>query len=97
MIARDYKKKKYGVVRFVGPTSIICMGYHRLWAHRAYTAREPLRIPLALSRAVGFHDSIRVNLDLVSSQDIHAFEYHFSVMGLAPPSSSPVRAKFLRK
>ena len=25
MIACDYKKKKYGVVRFVGPTSISCL------------------------------------------------------------------------
>ncbi|KAF8507674.1 hypothetical protein JB92DRAFT_2959062 [Gautieria morchelliformis] len=37
----------------------ITMGYHRLWTHRAFTARKPLRIALALMGAMGFQGSIR--------------------------------------
>ncbi|KAF8513810.1 fatty acid desaturase-domain-containing protein [Gautieria morchelliformis] len=37
----------------------ITMGYHRLWTHRAFTARKPLRIVLALMGTMGFQGSIR--------------------------------------
>ncbi|RDW88578.1 hypothetical protein BP6252_00610 [Coleophoma cylindrospora] len=37
----------------------ITAGYHRLWAHRAYTATVPLRIYLAATSAGALQDSIR--------------------------------------
>ena len=35
------------------------MGYHRLWSHKAYKARLPLRILLAFLGTIGFQGSIR--------------------------------------
>lgn len=37
----------------------ITMGYHRLWSHRAFKARMPLRILLALCGTFGFQGSIK--------------------------------------
>ncbi|GAA94643.1 hypothetical protein E5Q_01296 [Mixia osmundae IAM 14324] len=37
----------------------ITMGYHRLWSHKAYEARLPLRIVLAGMGCLGFQGSIR--------------------------------------
>lgn len=35
------------------------VGYHRLWSHRSYGARLPLRIALAIMGTAGFQGSIR--------------------------------------
>jgi fatty-acid desaturase len=37
----------------------ITIGYHRLWSHRAFTARQPLRFVLALMGTLGFQGSIK--------------------------------------
>ncbi|ORY21154.1 hypothetical protein BCR39DRAFT_554136 [Naematelia encephala] len=37
----------------------ITIGYHRLWSHRAFTARLPLRIALAWMGSLGFQGSIK--------------------------------------
>lgn len=37
----------------------ITMGYHRLWSHRAFQARMPLRILLAGMGCLGFQGSIK--------------------------------------
>ena len=37
----------------------ITMGYHRLWSHRAFQARTPLRILLAGMGCLGFQGSIK--------------------------------------
>lgn len=42
------------VISFVA----IMAGYHRLWSHRAYKARTPLRVYLALASTVAFQMSI---------------------------------------
>jgi len=39
-------------------------GYHRLWSHRSFTARLPLRILLAIMGTMGFQGSIRYLLVL---------------------------------
>lgn len=38
----------------------ITIGYHRLWSHRSFTARRPLRLVLAVMGALGFQGSIKV-------------------------------------
>jgi stearoyl-CoA desaturase (delta-9 desaturase) len=42
-------------LRLVG----ITMGYHRLWSHRTYTARWPLRFILAILGTLSFQGSIK--------------------------------------
>lgn len=37
----------------------ITVGYHRLWSHRAFTAKLPLRIVLAGMGCLGFQGSIK--------------------------------------
>ncbi|CAE6434063.1 unnamed protein product [Rhizoctonia solani] len=37
----------------------ITLGYHRLWSHRSFTARRPLRAILAVMGALGFQGSIK--------------------------------------
>ncbi|TIA82543.1 hypothetical protein E3P89_00885 [Wallemia ichthyophaga] len=37
----------------------ITLGYHRLWSHKAYTARLPLRTALAFMGSLGFQGSIK--------------------------------------
>ncbi|KAG8703703.1 hypothetical protein FRC08_002674 [Ceratobasidium sp. 394] len=37
----------------------ITIGYHRLWSHRSFTARRPLRVILAVMGALGFQGSIK--------------------------------------
>lgn len=37
----------------------ITMGYHRLWSHRAYEARLPLRVVLGVMGTLGFQGSIK--------------------------------------
>lgn len=37
----------------------ITMGYHRLWSHRSYEAKLPLRIILAFLGTMGFQGSIK--------------------------------------
>ncbi|KZO96323.1 hypothetical protein CALVIDRAFT_563820 [Calocera viscosa TUFC12733] len=37
----------------------ITLGYHRLWSHKGYTARLPLRIVLAVMGSLGFQGSIK--------------------------------------
>nr|CAG8637645.1 15132_t:CDS:2 [Entrophospora candida] len=37
----------------------ITMGYHRLWSHRAFTARLPLRMALGVMGTLGFQGSIK--------------------------------------
>ncbi|KAG8769966.1 hypothetical protein FRC12_004611 [Ceratobasidium sp. 428] len=37
----------------------ITIGYHRLWSHRSFTARRPLRVILAIMGALGFQGSIK--------------------------------------
>jgi hypothetical protein len=39
--------------------SQLTVGYHRLWSHRSFTARVPLRIVLAAMGTLGFQGSIR--------------------------------------
>ncbi|KAJ5157406.1 Acyl-CoA desaturase [Penicillium canariense] len=45
----------YGYLRGFAITA----GYHRLWAHRAYTARTPLKLALAILGAGAAQDSIK--------------------------------------
>ena len=40
------------------------IGYHRLWSHRSFTAKLPLRIVLAAMGTLGFQGSIRYFLFL---------------------------------
>ncbi|KAF8753836.1 Acyl-CoA desaturase [Rhizoctonia solani] len=37
----------------------ITIGYHRLWSHKSFTARRPLRAVLAVMGALGFQGSIK--------------------------------------
>ncbi|QRV80236.1 Fatty acid desaturase [Ceratobasidium sp. AG-Ba] len=37
----------------------ITIGYHRLWSHKSFTARRPLRMILAIMGALGFQGSIK--------------------------------------
>lgn len=37
----------------------ITVGYHRLWSHRSFTARAPLRLVLAIMGTMGFQGSIK--------------------------------------
>jgi hypothetical protein len=37
----------------------LILGYHRLWSHRSFTAKLPLRIALASMGTLGFQGSIR--------------------------------------
>ncbi|KAF8600828.1 hypothetical protein BDV93DRAFT_496266 [Ceratobasidium sp. AG-I] len=37
----------------------ITIGYHRLWSHRSFIARRPLRLVLAIMGALGFQGSIK--------------------------------------
>jgi len=37
----------------------LMLGYHRLWSHRSFTAKLPLRIILAAMGTLGFQGSIR--------------------------------------
>ena len=39
--------------------SRLITGYHRLWSHRSFTAKLPLRIILAIMGTLGFQGSIR--------------------------------------
>jgi stearoyl-CoA desaturase (Delta-9 desaturase) len=38
---------------------VLTVGYHRLWSHRSFTAKLPLRITLAAFGTLGFQGSIR--------------------------------------
>ena len=38
----------------------LIVGYHRLWSHRSFTAKAPLRIVLAAFGTLGFQGSIRL-------------------------------------
>jgi stearoyl-CoA desaturase (Delta-9 desaturase) len=42
------------------PFTLLTIGYHRLWSHRSFTARFPLRIVLAAMGTLGFQGSIRL-------------------------------------
>src|ERR1700738_2774296 len=44
-------------------------GYHRLWSHRSFTARLPLRIILAAMGTLGFQGSIRFGFQSVADID----------------------------
>jgi hypothetical protein len=41
---------------------LLTIGYHRLWSHRSFTARLPLRIVLAAMGTLGFQGSIRLEI-----------------------------------
>ena len=41
--------------------TMLIVGYHRLWSHRSFTAKTPLRIILAAFGTLGFQGSIRFN------------------------------------
>src|SRR5947207_8572604 len=44
----------------------LMLGYHRLWSHRSFTVKLPLRIILAAMGTLGFQGSIRYH-DFVTS------------------------------
>lgn len=58
-----YINWQFGTLGITIGQSVLCFkliaGYHRLWSHRSFTARLPLRIVLAAMGTLGFQGSIR--------------------------------------
>jgi len=63
----------------------ITAGAHRLWAHRSYHARMPLRILLALFNSMAFQASLCVHIALAFIDDWFCF--HLGT--LAPYGNAP--------
>lgn len=48
----------FAIVHHIGCAFGITAGVHRLWAHRAYKAKWPLRVILMIFNSMGFEDSV---------------------------------------